>query len=367
MKKLILLVVLFLTGFTLLSLKTSAVDFAFTEVPLLETGGMNPVYDFGEVLTGDNTGNMYIIISGEYPCSYDKYFYPAIASYIKVVLPSEDWYDTSVMQVVFGTETLSYVKLGEFADFVPFQENTEYSYRFDLSRTFFTYDISDTGEFVLYLECNFDYDTPPEADFENYFIAHSTAVFGYMAMYYNLFVDDGGFYSLYSRIIKGFGEGITAVELGTPTYTDKILVGYVTEDGYNIRLQNITISDFFADEDGYANINLYAKYLYINETLTPTETPEQTTVLGEILSMFRGDNPTGYSIVYLLITVLITIVFLFKKWAMLGFALIHFVLTVVLWVTGLIQMFVIIPVMLIYVITVFETVKRAKGEVVQNE
>jgi len=187
----------------------------------------------------------------------------------------------------------------------------------------------------------------------------------YMEVYYtNPF---NGFFMEHYKIVDRYFTPIEISKITVVTNYRFIEWRTITNVKYNF---GDPILDEYLQDSRVPNktiFELVAVYLQIADTLTPTEPPEQTTVIGEIMAMFQGDNPTGYSIVYLFATILIAIVFLFKKWALLGFALIHFVLTIVLWVTGLIQMYVIIPIMLIYVITVFDTVKRAKGEVIQNE
>lgn len=356
MKKILLLVVLLLTAFVSFTLiKTKAVAFNYTEVDLVDLD-----YTFREVPTGfTDAGNMSVIINGSFPSTYDLLYYPIVATYIKASLPLQSYYGGE-LQVIFGDDLNVYSESGAWSVFNNYIYDNQTSFLFNLNQPFFGDDISNTGEFVIYTTFNFDYDTPP-SNFEADFMAGTSVKFGYLLTYYEFYIKDGEDVYFHSMLPMPWGKSPTEEQIDLPTLNNRVFVGYQNKDGEYIRLKNIKSADFEENSDGYPSIKLYANYLYLSGTIVVTPPEAETTVIGEILAMFRGNNAFGFSLVFLILTVVTMFIFVWKSWPIFGYVAIHLVLTVVFWVLQLLPIYVIIINLLIYAIAIITTVKKSQN------
>lgn len=166
--------------------------------------------------------------------------------------------------------------------------------------------------------------------------------------------------SLY-KINNYYSRTFESIDYTPYDYENYRFYGWKTYTGRTYGFNGIILDDEIITINGDSVFPLYP-IIAGGSLVEPTETTTQIGVITEILAIFNLNNEWGFMVLYLMITVIGILVFLFKKWAFMGLIWPHLILTILFWILGFIKIYIIIPMFVLYVI-VFIMKMKAKGEV----
>lgn len=165
-------------------------------------------------------------------------------------------------------------------------------------------------------------------------------------------------YKLSSFTVMNLSEKLDEEDI--PEVEGYQFIGWKTITGDFYRAGSPILEEYLQDTNipGQTRFILTAYYMQLAGTIPPTTQTPETTVIGEILAMFQGNNTFGFSLVFFILTVITMFIFVWKSFPIFGYIAVHFVLTIIFWVLQLLPIYVIIANILIYAIGIISTIKR---------
>jgi hypothetical protein len=154
-------------------------------------------------------------------------------------------------------------------------------------------------------------------------------------------------------------------EIAPPYVADYVFVGWKTIDGTGYKFDNVIDPDWITlNPDGEQVFKLYGVYLSTGPDIDYDPDPPSNNApefLANMMDLANMDNVGGYSLLYLLFTLLIILVMLGFHAPILGIAILHLLLTIVFMIMDVLPVWIVILAFIGYVIVIFRGMGFSRG------